>query len=36
MDRETLINVARTSLYTKVNKDIAEVLTEVSIPNLLL
>ena len=32
MDRETLINVARTSLSTKVDKDMAEVLTEVT-PN---
>lgn len=30
MDRETLLNVARTSLCTKVDKEIAEVLTEVS------
>ena len=30
IDRETLINVARTSLCTKVDKEIAEILTEVS------
>lgn len=30
IDRETLIDVARTSLSTKVDKEIAEVLTEVS------
>ena len=29
MDRETLINVARTSLCTKVDKNVAEILTEV-------
>ena len=29
MDRETLINVARTSLCTKVSKQVASVLTEV-------
>ena len=29
INRETLIDVARTSLCTKVNKDIAEILTEV-------
>lgn len=29
MDRETLIDVARTSLSTKVDKEIAEILTEV-------
>ncbi len=29
MDRETLINVARTSLRTKVHKELADLLTEV-------
>jgi len=29
-DRETLIQVARTSLRTKVHKDLADLLTEVS------
>ena len=29
MDRDTLINVARTSLYTKVNAKVADILTEV-------
>ena len=29
IDRETLLNVARTSLCTKVDKEIAEILTEV-------
>lgn len=29
MDRETLVNVARTSLGTKVNPKIADMLTEV-------
>ena len=31
MDRETLLNVARTSLCTKVDKEIAEILTEVCV-----
>ena len=31
MDRETLINVARTSLCTKVTKQVASVLTEVTL-----
>ncbi len=31
MDRDTLINVARTSLRTKVHNDLADLLTEVSI-----
>lgn len=30
MDRETLINVARTSLRTKVHTELADLLTEVS------
>lgn len=30
MDRETLISVARTSLRTKVHKELADLLTEVS------
>lgn len=29
MDRETLISVARTSLRTKVHKELADLLTEV-------
>lgn len=29
MDRETLINVAQTSLRTKVHKELADLLTEV-------
>ena len=29
MDRDTLINVARTSLRTKVNAKVADILTEV-------
>ena len=29
MDRETLINVARTSLCTKISKQVAAILTEV-------
>ena len=33
MDRETLINVARTSLCTKVTKQVANVLTEVPLPS---
>ena len=34
MDRDTLINVARTSLRTKLTKDIADHLTEVNfLPN---
>ena len=32
VDRETLINVARTSLCTKVTKQVANVLTEVRLP----
>lgn len=31
MDRETLIDVARTSLRTKVHKELADILTEVSV-----
>ena len=31
MDRETLINVARTSLRTKIGPKVADVLTEVSV-----
>ena len=31
MDRETLIDVARTSLCTKVSKQVANVLTEVGL-----
>lgn len=31
MDRDTLINVARTSLRTKVHTKLADILTEVSI-----
>ena len=34
MDRETLISVARTSLRTKVHKELADLLTEVSIEEL--
>lgn len=30
MDRETLLNVAQTSLMTKVHKELADLLTEVS------
>lgn len=30
MDRETLLSVARTSLRTKVHKELADLLTEVS------
>ena len=30
MDREVLINVAQTSLRTKVNQELADLLTEVS------
>lgn len=30
MDRETLVNVARTSLRTKVHKELGDLLTEVS------
>lgn len=33
MDRETLISVARTSLRTKVHKELADLLTEVSSVN---
>lgn len=33
IDREVLLNVARTSLNTKVDKEIAEILTEVSQQN---
>lgn len=32
MDRETLIDVARTSLRTKVHAELADILTEVSVP----
>lgn len=31
MDRETLIDVARTSLRTKVHSELADILTEVSV-----
>lgn len=31
MDRETLIDVARTSLRTKVHAELGDVLTEVSV-----
>jgi len=31
MDRETLIDVARTSLRTKVHTELADILTEVSV-----
>ena len=34
MDRETLISVARTSLRTKVHKELADLLTEVSMEEL--
>ncbi len=30
MDRDSLINVASTSLRTKINSDVADILTEVS------
>lgn len=33
MDRETLLNVARTSLRTKVHKELADLLTEVRTGN---
>ena len=31
MDRDTLVNVARTALRTKLEFDVADILTEVSI-----
>lgn len=33
MDRETLLNVAQTSLMTKVHKELADLLTEVRTGN---
>lgn len=36
MDRETLINVARTSLGTKVNAKLADMLTEAVVDSVLL